>query len=416
MEKDKKKENLQEKLSESLDVPQNINLGDVYIANRKVREVARKTDLIKSKVYDNVYLKTENLQNTGSFKLRGAYYKISSLSDEEKAKGVVACSAGNHAQGVALSCKKLNIPATIFMPQTAPVSKIEATRSYGAEVKLVGLNYDDAYKASLEFNQVEDKTFIHPFNDETLIAGQATVGLEIIEQLEDVDIVVVPVGGGGLISGVSFVIKNLKPNCKVIGVEAKSADSMYQSLKAGQIKEVKKVSTFADGIAVKTPGNISYEYVKKYVDEIVTVNEDEIADAVLQLIEKQKIVAEGSGAVPYAALMNNKFEWTGKKVALLISGGNIDVQVINRAITRGLIVEGRRASLEVSMYDSPGQLTQVSEIFAKLGANVLEIQPYSSEINMAVNSIITKFGLETRDHQHIDEIKRELRKKGFEVK
>ncbi|MDY6065264.1 MAG: threonine ammonia-lyase [Finegoldia sp.] len=414
MEKESKKE--AEVKEEFEDVPVSINLGDVYMANRKVREVARKTDLVKSTVYDNVYLKTENLQNTGSFKVRGAYYKISTLTDEEKAKGVVACSAGNHAQGVALSCKKLHIPATIFMPATAPVSKIEATRSYGAEVKLVGLSYDDAYEAALEFNKVEDKTFIHPFNDETLIAGQATVGLEIVEQMEDVDIVVVPIGGGGLISGVSFAVKNLKPDCKIIGVEAQSADSMYQSLEAGQIKDVKKVSTFADGIAVKTPGDITYKYVKKYVDEIVTVNEDEIADAVLQLIEKQKIVAEGSGAVPYAALMNNKFEWTGKKVALVVSGGNIDVQVINRAITRGLIVEGRRASLEVSMYDAPGQLTQVSEIFAKLGANVLEIQPYSSEINMAVNSIITKFGLETRDHQHIDQIKNELRKNGFEVK
>ena len=307
-----------------------LTLDKIYQASHVLRSVIRKTDLIyapKINPESEIYLKTENLQVTGSFKVRGAYYMMSQLSEEEKAKGVVACSAGNHAQGVALAAAKNHINAVICLPDGAPISKVEATKSYGAQVCMVEGVYDDAYAKALELKEKENYTFVHPFDNEDVIAGQGTIGLELLDQMPDVDAVIVPIGGGGLISGVAFAIKSLNPNIKVYGVQASGAPSMYQSIQDGKIECLDSVSTIADGIAVKKPGELTFELCSKYVDEIVTVDDDEIAQAILFLMERGKMVAEGAGAAPVAAIMNHKFDVSGKVVAV-ISGGNIDVTMI----------------------------------------------------------------------------------------
>ncbi|MBR3347437.1 MAG: threonine ammonia-lyase, partial [Solobacterium sp.] len=304
-----------------------ITLDRVYQAAYALKEVARRTDLILAEKLSedgNLYLKTENLQRTGSFKVRGAYFKISQLTEEEKKKGIVACSAGNHAQGVALAASRMGIRAVVCMPDSAPIMKIESTKKLGAEVCLVKGTYDDAHDKAVELQQETGMTFIHPYDDEDVIAGQGTIGLEILEQLDDVDAVIVPVGGGGLLAGVAFVVKTLRPQCKVYGVQAAGAPSMFNSFKDHKREVLDYVSTFADGIAVKNPGEMTYEIIEKYVDDIVTVSEDETAAAILALIEKQKLIAEGAGAVPVAAALFGKLPIEGKKTVCLVSGGNID--------------------------------------------------------------------------------------------
>lgn len=299
-----------------------LTLDRVYKASEVLKEIIRDTDMIKAPKINpsaDVFLKTENLQVTGSFKVRGSYFKISQLSDEEKSKGVIACSAGNHAQGVALAATKNGIKSTICLPDGAPISKVEATKRYGANVCLVKGVYDDAYNKAIELRDKEGYTFIHPFNDPDVIAGQGTIGLEILRQLPDVDVVVVPIGGGGLISGVAYTIKQLKPSCKVYGVQAQGAPSMEHSVTDGKIETLNAVNTIADGIAVKTPGDLTFELCQKYVDGIVTVSDDEIALAILTLLEQQKLIAEGAGAVPVAAVMNGKIpEIDGKKVCCVV--------------------------------------------------------------------------------------------------
>lgn len=393
-----------------------LTLDTVYQAAHKLKEVARETDLILAKnIVDNanIYLKTENLQVTGSFKLRGAYYKISSLTEEEKAKGVIACSAGNHAQGVALAAQKNGIKATIFIPSTAPISKIEATRSYGAEIMLIDGVYDDAYEAAVEYQKQTGGTFIHPFDDEKVIAGQGTIALEILNQLPNVDAIIVPIGGGGLIAGVAYTIKKLKPECKVYGVEASGADSMLMSLEKAEVCKLKKVSTFADGIAVKTPGSLTYSLCKDYVDKIVTVTDDEIATAILTLIEKQKLIAEGAGAVSVAAALFNKLELEGKNVACLVSGGNIDVNILSRVINRGLLTAGRLSDITIYMLDKPGQLKEVSAIIADSGANVLKVSHIQGGENTDINQCYLKISMETRNKAHLEQIKKSLKKAGY---
>ena len=345
-----------------------LTLDKVYHAGYVLKNVIRKTDVIKAPRINpeaDVYLKTENLQTTGSFKIRGSYYKISQLSDEEKSRGVIACSAGNHAQGVALAATKNGIKSLICLPDSAPISKVEATKRYGAEVCLVKGVYDDAYNRALELRDKEGYTFIHPFNDEQVIAGQGTIALEIIDQIADLDAVVVPIGGGGLISGVAYTIKNLNPNVKVYGVQATGAPSMANSIHDGHIERLDSVSTIADGIAVKEPGDLTYEICKQYVDEIVTVSDDEIAAAILALIEQQKLIAEGAGAVSVAAVMFNKVPVKGKKVCCLVSGGNIDVTILSRVIKRGLLMSGRNFQLTIELIDKPGQLLDVYGILFK---------------------------------------------------
>lgn len=336
-----------------------LTLDKVYHAAFKLKEVIRPTDLIHAPQINpdaDVYLKTENLQVTGSFKVRGAYYKISTLTEEEKKHGVIACSAGNHAQGVALAAQRSGIKSIICLPDGAPISKVEATRSYGAEICLVEGVYDDAYNKALQLRDEHGYTFIHPFNDEDVIAGQGTIGLELLEQLDDIDAVVVPIGGGGLISGVAFTMKSLKPDIKVYGVQAAGAPSMLTSVKDGKIECLDHVSTIADGIAVKEPGSNTFELCRKYVDDIVTVTDDEISTAILTLIEKHKLIAEGAGAVPVAAVMFNKVPVKGKKVVCLVSGGNIDVTILSRVIKRGLIKSGLPVSSTLLLSTSPVSL------------------------------------------------------------
>ena len=395
-----------------------LTLGTVKDAASVLSEVARKTDLILSKTLlegHEIYLKSENLQLTGSLKLRGAYYKISKLTDEQKARGIIACSAGNHAQGVALAAQKNNIKAAIFIPATAPISKVEATRKYGAEIMLIDGVYDDAYKAACEYQKETNGEFIHPFNNEDVIAGQGTIGLEILEQLRNVDSVIVPIGGGGLISGIAFAIKQIKPDCKVYGVQAQGAGSMYQSFLNKKILELPHVNTFADGTAVKKPGDLTFELCMKYVDDIVTVTDDEIASAILALMERQKLVAEGAGALSVAAAMFRKLPIENKKTVCIVSGGNIDVNILSRVITRGLMMTGRNVNLTIELVDKPGQLQQVSEIIARCGANVVSVYYDHGDTNMAINSCFLKLALETRDSEQIEAIRRELASEGFRV-
>lgn len=398
-----------------------LSLDKVYHANYVLKDVVRQTDIIYSSTLSaqsgcEVYLKTENLQITGSFKVRGAYYKISQLTDEEKSHGVVACSAGNHAQGVALASKKFGIKAVICMPDGAPISKVEATKSYGAEVVLVPGVYDDAHNYSEKLREEKGYTFIHPFDDEDVIAGQATIGLEIINQLKDVDVIVVPVGGGGLLSGVAYAVKSLNPKIKVYGVQSAGAPSMIQSLEHKKIEMLPSVSTIADGIAVKEPGIHTFEICGKYADGVVSVTDDQVCAAILALIEKQKMIAEGAGAVALAAVMYGKIpNVKGKKVVCLISGGNIDVTILSRVINRGLLMGGRTATLTVELMDKPGQLVAVSAIIAGCGGNVIGVLHERSNEGSDVNGCYLRLTIETRDFAHIREIENKLKESGFKL-
>ena len=346
-----------------------LTLDRVYTAARVLKEIIRETDMIYApNISKNaqIYLKTENLQVTGSFKIRGSYFKISQLSDEEKKHGVIACSAGNHAQGVALAATRSGIKSIICLPDGAPISKVEATKRFGAQVCMVKGVYDDAYNKAIELRDEKGYTFIHPFDDEDVIAGQGTIGLEIMEQLPNADAVIVPIGGGGLISGVAYTIKQINPKCKVYGVQAQGAPSMQKSVSDGKIETLPKVQTIADGIAVKTPGDITYDMVSQYVDGIYTVSDDEIALAILTLLEQQKLISEGAGAVPVAAVLAGKIpDIEGKNVCCLVSGGNIDVTILSRVIERGLKMSGRTANITIALSDKPGQLADVSKIISQ---------------------------------------------------
>ena len=393
-------------------------LEKVYEARNVLSRIARKTNLVESKSLskkNKVFLKSENLQLTGSFKLRGAYYKISKLSPEEKEKGVIACSAGNHAQGVALASKANNIKATIFIPATAPISKVEATRSYGADIQLIDGVYDDAYQAAIKFQQKTNGIFIHPFDDIDVIAGQGTIALEILDQLSDVDAIVVPIGGGGLISGIAATIKQIKPTCKVYGVQAQKADSMYESRKEHQRIELKSVNTFADGTAVKLPGELTFDLCEKYVDDIITVSEDEIASAVLDLIEREKMISEGSGALSVAAVMFDKIPLENKNIACIVSGGNIDVNILSRVINRALLKNGRLSNLTIELLDKPGQLRDVSSIIAHYGANVIRVRHNQGGEGTDINDCYLKISMETRDFEHFNQIKHALIDAGYRI-
>lgn len=397
-----------------------LTLDKVYQAGYALRGVARKTDIIHApKLFPgkDLYLKTENLQVTGSFKLRGAYYKMATLSEEERARGVIACSAGNHAQGVALAAKENGIKAVICLPDGAPISKVEATKSYGAEVCLVPGVYDDAYTRALQLRDECGYTFIHPFDDEEVIAGQATIALEIVDQLPNLDAVIVPIGGGGLIAGIAMVFKSINPSVKVYGVQAAGAPSMYDSYKSGKICALDSVSTIADGIAVKKAGSLTYELISKYVDDIVTVTDDEISAAILALMEQQKLVTEGAGAASVAAAMFAGLPIEGKKTVCLLSGGNIDVTILSRIISRGLVMSGRNCQLLIELTDKPGQLRDVSTIIAEKGGNVIAVyhERASEGKNINVNGCFLRITLETRNYEHINEIREALTSAGFKL-
>lgn len=395
-----------------------LTLDRIYQASYALRTVIRRTDLIFAphiNPLSQIYLKPENLQVTGSFKVRGACFKISQLTDEEKARGVVACSAGNHAQGVALSATAHGIKSLICLPDNAPISKVEATKALGADVYLVEGVYDDAYQRALQLRDEEGYTFIHPFDDEDVIAGQGTIGLELLEQLPDADAVIVPIGGGGLISGVAFAIKQLNPRIKVYGVQAQGAPSMQNSIGHGKIERLESVRTIADGIAVKEPGIHTFDYCQQFVDDIVTVNDDEISTAILALIEQQKLIAEGAGAVSVAAAMFNKVPIEGKKVICLVSGGNIDVTILSRVIGRGLQKSGRSVTITVELVDKPGQLQHVSEIIARCGANVVSVFHERVSHTKDINGCYLHLEMETRNQQQINEIQQALKVAGYKL-
>ena len=392
-------------------------LDRIYHAAYVLKGVARKTDLIAAphlvSGMEDLYLKTENLQVTGSFKLRGASYKISQLPKGALERGIIACSAGNHAQGVALAATHMGVRSIVCMPDGAPIMKVESTRRLGAEVRLVKGSYDDAHDEAVRLQEKTGATLIHPYDDEDVICGQGTIGLEIMDQLEGIDAVVVPVGGGGLISGVACAVKSLKPSCQVFGVQAAGASAMAESFRRGDWYASDTASTFADGIAVKNPGEITFQMVRKYVDDIVTVSDDEIAAAILNLMERQKVVAEGAGAVPVAAAMFDKLPLAGKRVVCVVSGGNIDVNILSRVINRGLAMSGRKVTMEIRLTDKPGQLQQVSTIIAELGANVVSVDYDLSDPDLPISSCTLRVGMETRDQAQIDQIRAKLVGEGF---
>ena len=394
-----------------------LSLDKVFNAQTVLKGIVRETGLVRAYGIApecELYLKPENLQITGSFKVRGSAYKIAMLSDEEKAKGVIACSAGNHAQGVALAASKNGIKSLICLPDTAPISKVEATKGYGADVCLVEGCYDDAYKKALELKESEGYTFVHPFDDENVIAGQGTIALEVLNDLDNIDAIVVPIGGGGLISGIAYAVKKIKPSVKVYGVQVAGAPSMYNSINAGKIECLPSVHTIADGIAVKQPGENTFNLVKKYVDDIAIVSDDEVASAILALIEKQKMIAEGAGATSVAAVMFDKFGLKGKRVVSIVSGGNIDVTSLSRVIDRGLLNSGRSSSLLIELIDKPGQLKDISRIIADCGGNVTGVH-YEKGNTESINGCFLRIEMETRDYNHVKLIVESLRKEGFKI-
>ena len=394
-----------------------LSLDKVFNAQTVLKNIVRETKLVRAYGIApdcELYLKPENLQITGSFKVRGSAYKIAMLSDEEKKKGVIACSAGNHAQGVALAATKNGIKSLICLPDSAPISKVEATKGYGAEVCLVEGCYDDAYQKALELRDSEGYTFVHPFDDENVIAGQGTIALEILNDLDNIDAIVVPIGGGGLISGIAYTAKQIRPSIKIYGVQAAGAPSMYNSVKDGEIERLSSVSTIADGIAVKQPGENTYALVKEYVDEIALVTDDEVSSAILALIEKQKMIAEGAGAVAVAAVMFGKFNLKNKRVVAVVSGGNIDVTSLSRVIDRGLLKSGRSSSLLIELIDKPGQLKEISRIIADCGGNVTGVH-YVMGDTESVNGCFLRIEMETRDFEHVNLITKTLRDEGFKL-
>ena len=394
-----------------------LTLDKVFGAQVVLKDIIRETNLVRAYGIApecELYLKPENLQITGSFKVRGAGYKIAMRSEEEKAKGVIACSAGNHAQGVALAASKCGIKSLICLPDSAPISKVEATRAFGADICLVEGCYDDAYKKALELKDKDGYTFVHPFDDENVIAGQGTIALEIINNLDDIDAIIVPIGGGGLISGVAYTIKQIRPSIKVYGVQVSGAPSMFNSVKDGKIECLNSVQTIADGIAVKQPGVNTFDLVSHYVDDIALVTDDEISSAILALIEKQKMIAEGAGAAAVAAVMFNKFPLKGKKAVAVVSGGNIDVTSLSRVIERGLRKSGRSASLLIELIDKPGQLKDISRIIADLGGNVTGVH-YEKGNTESINGCFLRIEMETKNYEHVNLITENLKKEGFKI-
>lgn len=384
-----------------------LTLDLIYKASTVLQTIVRQTPLIPTDKINpscNVFLKPENLQVTGSFKVRGASFKMSQLSDEEKQHGVIACSAGNHAQGVALAARRYGIPALICMPAGAPISKVEATRELGAEICLVPGVYDDAYARALQLNKERNMTFIHPFDDEQVIAGQGSIGMEILAENPDIDTVFVPIGGGGLASGVAYAIKVLKPSVRVIGVQAEGAASMLNSRDHNQIEALASVLTIADGIAVKEPGVRTFELCQQYVDEVVSVSEDEICAAILALIEHHKLIAEGAGAVSVAAAMFGKVDVAGRNVCCIVSGGNIDVTILSRIINRGLMKGGRTIEMLIEMPDRPGSLLGLCNVICRYGANIISIHHERNGESPDVNSCNLRIVLETRNADHIRDI------------
>ena len=398
-----------------------ITLQDIKQAHKRVLKVVSKTPfsyapkLSKTSGYE-VYLKKENLQITGSFKLRGAFNKIATLSESERLRGVVAASAGNHAQGVALTSEYFGIPATIVMPETTPLTKIDGVKSYGAKVVLSGMNYDEAYAYAIEYAKKYDRFFVHPFADEQVIAGQGTIALEIFDKCNKLDAILVPIGGGGLISGIAVAIKALSPKTKIIGVVASGAPAMKLSFDAKRAIDTASVRTIADGIAVRDTSSLTLKYILKFVDDIVLVDDEEIANAILYLLENQKLVVEGAGAVAVAALLHNKLSLCeGAKVVSILSGGNIDVTVLSVIIEKGLLKSYRKMKLIVTLVDKPGSLMNLTQILKNAQANIVQIGYDRTSLDLKFGDAHVSIALETKGKIHQEEIKRLLHTHGYKI-
>ena len=397
-----------------------MDLNQIISAREKMKGIIHQTPLDFSQTFtdmshNEVYLKLENLQKTGSFKVRGSINKLTSLSKEELSKGVIAASAGNHAQGVAYSSKMLNIPCTIVMPKGAPLSKIQATKNYGAEIVLEGDVFDDALAHAMELSEKQGFTLVHTFDDDEIIAGQGTVGLEILEQLPDVEAIICPVGGGGLIAGIAVAVKEKNPNVAIYGVEASACPSMAQSLLEKKPITVPTVPTVADGIAVKKPGVRNLEIVEKYVDDLVTVDELEMIRTMFLLLERNKLLVEGSGASSLAALLYEKLNIRGKKVVALLSGGNVDVNFISRIIERGMVEAGRYARFSIIIVDKPGGLQRVLTNITEADANILSVHHTRMGRNIYPGYTEIEFAVETKSHEHILDLQKALTAKGYRV-
>ncbi|MGZ3457649.1 MAG: threonine ammonia-lyase [Archangium sp.] len=399
-----------------------LTLQDIEDAQQRIGEAVYQSACPRSEQFKDLtdcaalYCKLENLQRTGAFKERGALNKLLTLTPEERARGVIAASAGNHAQGLAYHAGRQGVSATIVMPERTPLIKVTRTRSYGARVVLAGGNFDEAYAEALRVQERENRVFVHPFNDPHVVAGQGTFGLELLEQCPYMDMVVVPIGGGGLISGVACALKETNPRIKIVGVQAANIASMKASVDAGKLVELPAGTTIADGIAVKRPGDYTYGMIRRYVDEIVTVDEEEIANAILLLLEREKTVVEGAGAVGLAALINGKIPSArGRKVVLLISGGNIDVNLVSRIIERGLVKDGRLVRLVVRMPDRPGMLARLTAEVAQQGANIVEIYHNRAFSKAGLGEVAVEVTLETRGRGHIQELMSSLAQNGWQV-
>ena len=397
-----------------------MNIKHIEQAAHRLSGVIHKTPIELSKTFSNlsgaeVYLKFENQQKTGSFKIRGAYNKMAILAEQGNTKSVVASSAGNHAQGVAFAASKLNIPSTIVMPRSAPIAKVSATEGYGATVVLQGDIYDDAYNKAMEIKEETDSVFMHPFNDDDVIAGQGTLGLEILSDLPMVDIVVVPAGGGGLLAGVACAIKTINPRIKVIGVQASGADAIKQSFEQKKSVSSDFVRTIADGIAVKHPGDVALEYIYEYVDEIVTVSDEEISETILLLLERTKQVIEPAGAVSLAAVLNRKIDIKDKRVACILSGGNIDVSFIHRIIEKGLVKRGRRMKFSTILPDVPGSLVKLAKNISDLGANIVMVSHDRVNVDLSLDEAIIHIGCEVGSYEHSLKMVTGLENVGYKI-
>lgn len=395
-----------------------MHLNEIKKAKENIKDIINKTPLIHSNIfssinYCSVYMKCENLQVTGAYKIRGALNKIRSLSEEEKSKGVVCSSAGNHAQGVAYAANLLGVNSTIVMPKNTPCLKILSTQNFGGNVVLHGTCYDDAYLKAKSIESENDSVFIHPFNDINVIYGQGTIALELFEDLNDIDVIICPIGGGGLISGISLAAKEINPKIKIIGVQAEGANAMEQSYKLGKIVSLSSVNTIADGIAVKSPGELTYSLIREYVDEIVTVSDKEIAEAFLILCEKHKLLAEASGAASLAAL--KKLDLRGKNVVSIISGGNIDMLTISSLISDGLVERGRLFCFSIELPDIPGQLQEISRILSDLNANVVQLEHNQFKASNRLKNVLLEVTVETNGNDHIELIKSNLYENGFKI-
>ena len=397
-----------------------VQLAVIRAAQERLASIVHRTPLLHSRLFSqmtgaDVYLKLENLQRTGSFKIRGAYNKMAALSDAERVAGVITASAGNHAQGVALAARLLGMPATIVMPRSASLAKMAATESYGATIELNGSTYDEAYAEAVRLGQQRGLTYVPAFDDPAIIAGQGTVGLELMEDLPELDLVIVPAGGGGLVAGIAVAVKSIRPAARVVAVQSSFFDAFAALLKHRAPSPMTARSTVADGVAVQTPGTLTVELGRRFIDDAVTVDDEAICQTIVLLLERAKVVVEGAGAAGLAALLSGRIRAEGKQVAVVLSGGNIDINLVARIIQHGLTTAGRYLMIRSRLQDRPGQLLGLVRLLADEGVNILNIEHHRAGALLPVDEVEVLLTLETRDPEHCEHILATLRQAGYEV-